>query len=96
MLEGQDQSEPNLGCFLRMYANALALPTGQSSLPVERQQKEQALVSREREPYPPSQDRKRKSQEYSEAGDDPSQQTGFGFLYMQGAVAFFQKGILNP
>jgi hypothetical protein len=75
MLEEQDQSELNLGSFLRMYANAFALPTGQSSQPVERQQKVQALVATEqREPQPqaPVQDRKRKSPE--EAGDDPSQQ----------------------
>jgi hypothetical protein len=61
----------------RAMTNALASPTGQSSPPVERQQKAvqalkaQALMAREqREPQPPIQERKRKSPE--EAGDDPN------------------------
>jgi hypothetical protein len=47
MLEGQDKSELNLGSFLWMYANALALPTGQSSSLGERQQKVQTLMARD-------------------------------------------------
>jgi hypothetical protein len=37
MLDEQDQSELDLGSFLRMYANASALPTGHLSSPVVRQ-----------------------------------------------------------